>query len=450
MSSDTNGANKGSRSRQANQTSAEETNRYIVLFRDAEKGIKQLHTAAGLQAIEDSRDGGAVLSGTKTPSEEGYKLLWDINAAIVTADPDRIKAIEKRRAFSIVVPDCRMWPTTSYRPDQLEGYIKGYRDAVIHLTDMLAKKAEGLTIPLDTSNIERLQLPYTWGLDATNVLQSRYSGRGIKVAVLDTGFDELHPDFQGRHIVTTSFLSDGNPMDIQGHGTHCIGTAMGPKFPTQSGAQRYGCAYKAEIYAGKVIHGNGLDDNGEDGFAWLSVVLDGIEWAIKEKCRIINLSLGIRRNENSQHYNNYLQLFDEVSNEALHPAPQRNPGPGTLIVAATGNEGAEQAVLPAHCNSILAVGAVDPTLAEWQFSNKGADILAPGVDIVSSVPREMNRYAKKSGTSMATAHVSGIAAMWAEALEEQTGKPASAKDIRNALLTNAKDGVTKEGIVQAP
>jgi subtilisin family serine protease len=285
------------------------------------------------------------------------------------------------------------------------------------------------------------QKPYTWGVIATKVSKSRFTGRGIKVAILDTGFDSEHPDYRGRNIVTKSFLDDGDPMDFNGHGTHCIGTAMGPKSPSYNDVPRYGCASEAEIYAGKVIYGKrGGDDSREDGFAWMSNVLEGITWAIDEQCRIINLSLGMPLKANSPHSDKYFQIFNKVSGKALRSTS------GTLIVAATGNEGAAQAILPAYCDSILAVGAIDENLQMTNFSNQGEDILAPGVKILSSMPRNLGEYSDAfSGTSMAAAHVSGIAAMWAEALEVQNGEPATAEKIWDALIDSAKDG-----IVQAP
>lgn len=449
MSNDTNGTIKGSRSRQANQTydqtSAEETKRFIVLFRDAESGINQLQTTAGLQVVSNI-GGDDVLE----QASEGIVDLRSISAAIVSADPDRIEAVKKkvgkRKAISIIVPDCRMRPTTSYSPEQLEGYLKGYRDAVVHLTDMLMEKPCGSVMPLDTLNRGRLQQPCTWGLNATRVSQSRYSGRDIRVAVLDTGFDKLHPDFGGRSVVARSFLNDNNPADLQGHGTHCIGTAMGPKSPSNTAVPRYGCAFEAEIYAGKVVHGDGHDNFSEGGYAWMSNVLSGIEWAIDNKCRIINLSLGWPLKKDDPYSDNYLQLFRKTSERAL------NAGPGTLIVAATGNKGASQAELPAYCEEILAVGAIDNNLQTASFSNHGADVMAPGIQILSSVPRNIGGYHNLtgyddhfSGTSMAAAHVSGIAALWAEALGTRQNEPATAEEIWDALLDSAKGG-----IVQAP
>src|SRR3954463_14204417 len=101
-----------------------------------------------------------------------------------------------------------------------------------------------------TSLAEFEEASVTWGLEVTKVGLSTLSGAGIKVAVLDTGFDKNHQDFRGRLITRKLFGSHSSEDDTQGHGTHCVGTACGPQRPTSG--PRYGIAYEAAIYAGKV------------------------------------------------------------------------------------------------------------------------------------------------------------------------------------------------------
>jgi subtilisin family serine protease len=95
-------------------------------------------------------------------------------------------------------------------------------------------------------------------LQATRVLSSSYSGAGIRVAILDTGLDLQHPDFIHRTITSRSFVTGRSVDDGNGHGTSCAGVACGPQKPTQS--PRYGVAYGADLYIGKV-----LDDDAEGG-----------------------------------------------------------------------------------------------------------------------------------------------------------------------------------------
>ncbi len=107
--------------------------------------------------------------------------------------------------------------------------------------------------------------------------------------MLDTGFDVGHPDFAGRRVVTQSFVPGEQAQDGHGHGTHCIGTDCGPRQPGQ--LPRYGIAYEAEIYAGKVLSnaGSGTDAG----------ILAGIQWAIANGCQVISMSLAVCRRERS-------------------------------------------------------------------------------------------------------------------------------------------------------
>jgi subtilisin len=243
----------------------------------------------------------------------------------------------------------------------------------------------------------------TWGLQATGVLDSARSGRGIRVAVLDTGIDEQHPDFAGRSITTRSFVDGEEVQDGHGHGTHCIGTALGPSAPETK--PRYGIAYEGEIFAGKV-----LSDAGSGGDAG---ILAGIEWAIQNGCAVVSMSLGAP----TQPGQPFSQVFERVARRAQDA--------GTLILAAAGNESDRPDVInpvghPANCPSIMAVAAIDSEGAVAPFSNRGidpdggeVDIAAPGVAVYSSWPLP-TRYRTISGTSMATPHVAGIAALHAE------------------------------------
>ena len=161
------------------------------------------------------------------------------------------------------------------------------------------------------------QTSATWGLAATRVELSRYSGAGIKVAVLDTGLDLTHPDFARRQIVTKSFVTgDPNPQDVQGHGTHCIGTACGPLSPPNQ--IRYGIAHEAEIFVGKVLNDTG---SGQEGW-----ILAGIEWAVDSGCEVISMSLGrpVQPGEPPD------EFYENAGQYALDN--------GALIVAAAGND----------------------------------------------------------------------------------------------------------------
>jgi subtilisin family serine protease len=250
----------------------------------------------------------------------------------------------------------------------------------------------------------------TWGLQATGVPPSAFSGKGVKVAVLDTGFDLTHPDFPSRSVTAVSFVKGYRPQDGHGHGTHCIGTACGPKSPYHP--PRYGIAFESAILAGKVLDDNG---GGADGG-----ILAGINWAIAQGARVVSMSLGAEVTVKDP----FSEVFEAVGQRAL--------GAGTLVVAAAGNEsdrkGGWYAPVghPANCPSILAVGALDAKMQLGNFSNRGlnpiggqVDLAGPGVDVLSAFPMPI-RDRRLSGTSMATPHVAGIAALWAEAHPKAT------------------------------
>jgi subtilisin len=293
------------------------------------------------------------------------------------------------------------------------------------------------TAPLGPAAIDESQA--TWGLQATKVVGSSRTGRGIRVAVLDTGFDEQHPDFAGRSITPRSFV-DGEPVqDVHGHGTHCIGTALGPKVPGV--LPRYGIAHEAEIFAGKVLSDAGSGDD--------AGILAGIDWAIQNDCAIVSMSLGAPTSPGQA----FSQVFERVARRAQEQ--------GTLIVAAAGNESRRPDVInpvghPANCPSIMAVGALDAQGAIAPFSNRGidpdggeVDIAAPGVDVLSSWPMP-TRTRRVSGTSMATPHVAGIAALYAEQDAEARGAALWQLVTAGAQRLDLPSSDVGAGMVQAP
>jgi subtilisin family serine protease len=168
---------------------------------------------------------------------------------------------------------------------------------------------------------------------------------------------------------------------------------------------RYGVAYEAEIFAGKVLsnEGSGSDQG----------ILGGINWAITNGCAVISMSLGAATMPGSKPS----AVFEAVAKRALDK--------GILIIAAAGNESQRPFQIapvghPANCPSIMAVGALDPNFRVATFSCSGinsgggeVNIAAPGVAVISAWPRP-TLYRSLNGTSMATPHVAGIAALYAQ------------------------------------
>lgn len=268
----------------------------------------------------------------------------------------------------------------------------------------------------------------TYGLDITSGSASTYDGTGIKVCVLDTGLDLTHPDFAGRMIVSASFV--GQPVqDGHSHGTHTAGTACGPQNP--STGPRYGIAFNAQLYIGKV-----LSDSGRGTTA---SILAGINWALANKCDVVSMSLGSPVGEQTS--------YTQAGQKALDA--------GALLVAAAGNDSSRpgntaQTGAPANSPTIIAVAAVDQNCDVASFSNGGKiEIAGPGVGVLSSVPKP-NLYGTKSGTSMATPHVSGIAALWAQSDSSFRGKALWSALTGAAKQLSAGSSDVGAGLVQAP
>jgi subtilisin len=280
----------------------------------------------------------------------------------------------------------------------------------------------------------------TWGLIHTGVVNTEYTGQGIKVAILDTGLNCHCPDFQNRHIVSRSFVKNETAHDGNGHGTHCTGIALGPGKPLKG--PRYGVASGASIYVAKVLP--------DAGMANTRFVLEGIEWALDNQCRVISISLGNRVRFGETHSTS----FERLGQQAL--------ASGSLVIASAGNDSYRDidrllpVSHPANCPSFLTVGAVDEQYKMYNRCNRTlnhgggkVDLVAPGVGIHSAWTGSEN-YRTLDGTSMATSFVVGIAALWIEAFPE-----INVIELKNKLLAAASAiELPKEdvgaGLVQAP
>ncbi len=304
-------------------------------------------------------------------------------------------------------------------------YLKG----VLHTAEMIAKDLGDIAPTMMPTDVSAQAAGATWGLTACRVPQSHFSGKGIKVAVLDTGFDLGHPEFAGRSFVTNTFV--GQPVqDLHGHGTHTTGTACGPLAPAGP-IQRYGIAYGAQIFVGKVLTNSGSGTQAQ--------VLAGMNWAIANKCAVISMSLGA-------------QIPVQPSYTAAGAAAL---AAGCLIIAAAGNASSRPGVInpagaPANSPTIMSVAALDSSLRVAVFSNgRKVDIAGPGVNVFSSWPRP-TLHNTISGTSMATPHVSGCAALWAESSAALRGAALRAKLVATAQHLPFPPSDVGAGLVQAP
>lgn len=284
----------------------------------------------------------------------------------------------------------------------------------------------------DSETVDEDGKRIAWGIVATGADKSDFDGSGVPVAVLDTGIDKNHPAFAGVNIVAKNFTNGQPDEDVHGHGTHCAGTIFGRDVDgTRIGVARG----VTQAFIGKVIPG------GSDA------LVDALNWAFKSGVRIASMSLAF----------DFYKMMETLKLQGL-PAPAamstalRNfranittidllinqfrarslDGNGMVVVAATGNESKRDlnapakpyviaASTPASSMGIIAVGALRRRNAGHEvagFSNTSPQVSAPGVNILSAMANTPGLIGMH-GTSMATPHVAGLAALyWQEALDE--------------------------------
>ncbi|WP_026819291.1 S8 family serine peptidase [Arthrobacter castelli] len=364
----------------ANGEQPETTGRYIVVFADGEPdppGV--LRATAGVSNVADTRDFDQQRVGAADIANADAMVFSKLGVAVVSADQrqmDALRAASDRRDIASVTEE------------------------LIHHVLADTESASAGSAAYSTQFKDSSE--YTWGLQAVGADSSPWTGKGVKVAVLDTGLDLTHPDFASRSVTAESFVKDETAQDGHGHGTHCVGTSCGPRILATGPG--YGVANEAEIFVGKVMSDSG---SGTD-----SDILAGINWAVNSGCAAISMSLGA--NVRQVH-----PPYTAVGKRALDQ--------GSMIIAAAGNNADRDngnygfVGTPANSPFIMAVGALDRQLDIAPFSARTlagrggqVDIAAPGVYVHSSWPMP-KRYNTLSGTSMATPHVAGATALWAEA-----------------------------------
>lgn len=240
-----------------------------------------------------------------------------------------------------------------------------------------------------------------------SVWEAGYRGDGIRIAIVDTGIDAGHADFAGRITAGASFIG-GDYSDENGHGTHVASIAAGDG--SALGQKYRGVAPRASLCVARV-----LDRNGSGS---MSGVMAGVEWAVDQHVHVINLSLGGSGSSDGQ--------------DALSLTCNAAVARGIAVCAAAGNAGPGSRTIgsPGAAADVITIGAVDRSDGIASFSSRGPtadgrtkpDVCFPGTDIVAaraagtSMGRPISElYTAASGTSMATPHASGLAALLLQA-----------------------------------
>ncbi|MET7386251.1 S8 family serine peptidase [Streptomyces sp. NPDC005529] len=252
-----------------------------------------------------------------------------------------------------------------------------------------------------------------------------YDGKGTKVAVLDTGVDAEHPDLVNQIAGSKNFTNSKDTDDHVGHGTHTASTVGGTG--AASDGLKKGVAPGTSLLIGKV-----LNDQGSGQDSW---VIAGMQWAVDQQADVVSMSLGS-------------PAIGDCTDPVAQAAKELSQNTRSLFVIAAGNAGSatETVSSPGCVPGVLTVGAVDRDDTTAPFSSRGPvavthtlkpEIAAPGVDIsaANAGGRGVYAYQSMSGTSMATPHVAGAAAIVRQAHPDWT-----AQQVKAALVSSARTG----------
>lgn len=327
--------------------------------------------------VESEKSERPATAAAQLPTDTG-RTLNSIDA--VSADLPKSRATELGRAFAEAATALKTGQST---PKQFASVSKVWLDAQVRAARL-------------DWNLRQINAPDAW--------RSGLAGKGVRVAVLDTGVDTTHPALKGKVVAQANFTSSDTVADRNGHGTHVASTAVGNAGVTR---ERRGVAFGAALLNGKV-----LDDSGSGS---QSEIIAGMEWAVAHEADVVNLSFG--------------SSIRSDGSDPLSQAVDRLSGASdTLFVAASGNTGPAHVTIgsPGSASSALTVGATNARGEVASFSSRGPrygdralkpEIAAPGADIVAARAAGTSlgtvideRFTRASGTSMAGPHVAGAAA----------------------------------------
>ena len=267
-----------------------------------------------------------------------------------------------------------------------------------------------------------------WGVNRIDAELSNNTGAGVKVCVVDTGIDKDHPDLQANIVGGRNFVAKGLTLDPtkwdddNGHGTHVAGTIAA----VDNTVGVVGVAPSASLLAAKVLN--------RQGSGYMSDIIAGVDWCVQSGAKVVSMSLGSSSD---------VQAFHDTVDAAY--------ANGVLLVAAAGNDYGGAVSYPAAYDSVVAVSATDSADNLASFSSVGPEVelAAPGASVLSTY--KDGGYATLSGTSMATPHVSGVAALAIQAnpLMSNAQVRALLQSTADDLGAVGKDNLFGYGLVDA-
>jgi thermitase len=330
-----------------------------------------VHHGLGGKTVEVIEGIGVEIVSVPAGAEEALAAAYARNPLVAYAEPDLVVYAAKRPTpTATTAPTATPTPTPTPTPVP-DPYFK----------DQWALENTGQTGGTPDADIDA---PEAWDIS---------KGAGVVIAILDTGMDLDHPDLRSKIVGSADCTSlfrgcranSPTAADRYGHGTHVAGIAAAV---TDNGQGIAGVAPGALLLNVKVL--------GDDGTGYVSSIAKGLDWAVANGAKVVNMS------------------FAGGPSQTEEDAVNRAWEAGAVLVAAAGNEGTDTPVYPAAYDKCIAVAATDNQDQKASFSNYGAwvKLAAPGEDIISTYPD--NTYAWMSGTSMASPHVAGVAALvWA-------------------------------------
>lgn len=356
-------------------------------------------------------------SAERASQKSGLKVIVGYQGAATATRADVRDAGKLRRSLNTLNADAVQTPQKD-TPELWDAVTNGDRTAsgIAHVWLDGVRRAS-----LDKS-VPQIGAPKAWA--------AGYTGKGVKIAVLDTGVDADHPDLKTQVVESKNFSTAADANDHFGHGTHVASIAAGTG--AKSGGKYKGVAPGAKILNGKVLDDGGSGDD--------SGILAGMEWAAQQGADIVNLSLGGQDTPE----------IDPLEAEVNKLSTEK----GILFAIAAGNEGPQSIGSPGSADAAITVGAVDGADKLADFSSTGPrvgdgaikpDVTAPGVDITAAaapgsvIDQEVGEnppgYLTISGTSMATPHVAGAAAIL-----KQEHPDWGYAELKGALTGSAKGG----------